>query len=484
MMLNTNNSIFILNILLLPSFVLLWTDFSETRLIKNGIYDLHQLQAFCPSYKILRGFTFEHPTNSTIRIAMNCIPLDKSIKYQYADINNNTRPITITNNSMMWLEQQEILCGQSQVLLGFAIFIYNNVMNFAYTCLPIPNSSCYNENTLLSKVFPFPNGDLKRITFPPIVASPYYGGLQGFKLTVRRVNEEEKWKAFISYSWCLFGNDIKSEEELIKSTGINVDLYFKYTDNNIDKVLDFLTSFKRIYFRFKDLISFSPHYIVNIRDEKEIAKIPKEEISLNCTEDGRYCLEDVKENTGKSMVMESLKQLCLGTDMVSYSSIYFKEMYFEYLYTYKTKCIHKSGIIDCGESVLDMYGVHQWSIEQCFQDNFEDPHHLKGKNKLFEREYLLMKENNIKEKDLPLIKLNNKITIYNLDEDSLIKQICKILGNIPQCKKEKEEEPESNNLWIILSVIFICFVIVGIILFVVLKLRKKKGKRLYLINKN
>ena len=64
MMLNTNNSIFILNILLLPSFVLLWTDFSETRLIKNGIYDLHQLQAFCPSYKILRGFTFEHHKNS------------------------------------------------------------------------------------------------------------------------------------------------------------------------------------------------------------------------------------------------------------------------------------------------------------------------------------------------------------------------------------------------------------------------------------
>ena len=79
-----------------------------------------------------------------------------------------------------------------------------------------------------------------------------------------------------------------------------------------------------------------------------------------------------------------------------------------------------------------------------------------------------MKENNIKEKDLPLIKLNNKITIFNLDEDNLIEQICKILGDIPQCKKEKEEQPESNNLWIILTVIFTCFVVLGIIIFAVL----------------
>ena len=37
----TNNTFFYVNIFLLPIIVLAWTDFVETRVFKNGLYDLH-----------------------------------------------------------------------------------------------------------------------------------------------------------------------------------------------------------------------------------------------------------------------------------------------------------------------------------------------------------------------------------------------------------------------------------------------------------
>lgn len=480
----TNNTFFYVNIFLLPIIVLAWTDFSETRVFKNGLYDLHYLQAQCPLSKIMRGFAIEKPTKSTIRIAMNCIPLDKSIKYMYQEITNSTSPQECVDDRFIWLDKHQVLCKEGHVLIGFTIFMFDKKCHLSYTCLPIPKSSCYNKNYLSTSYFPLPKGQLESKGFPKILAPPYNAGLQGFEFVVNYHKDDIHWEARFNYSWCLFPESVEtidSESVNLKNTGIDIDLYIKYSQENIKKSLQFIIDFKEIFTKFKEYISFTPHILINVTSNEEQDKLSNDFKNAHCINEGKYCLNKIDNIQGKQLIMESLKQSCLGTDLILFSSDSIKELFFEYIFVYQNKCINQTGVINCGDEVLQMFGVQKWTTERCIQESFENREKLSGENSIIERENLIIQEKNFTFDEFPYLTVNdNKI---NLSKNEVISIICRVLGNITQCNESNLNKQGGTFLSVILRIMLVFFAL--FLIYIIYKYIKVhfSHNNLYLLNK-
>lgn len=460
----TNNTFIYVNIFLFPIIVLAWTDFSETRVYKNGLYDLHYLQAHCPISKIMRGFAIEKPTKSTIRVAMNCIPLDKSIKYMYQEITNYTSPEDCKDNRFIWLDKHKILCKEGHVLIGFTFFMFDQKCHLSYTCIPIPKSSCYNKNYFSTNYFPLPKGHLESKGFSMILAPSYNAGLQGFELVMKFYHDDKQWEARLNYSWCWLPEIGDTNESVSpKNIGIDIDLYIKYNKENIKKTLQNILDFKEIFTKFKDYISFTPHILVNVTSNEEQSKLSNDFKNEHCINEGKYCLNKIDNIQGKQLIMESLKQSCLGTDLILFSPDSIKEIFFEYIFVYQNKCINQTGVISCGDEALQMFGVQKWATERCIQESFENKEKLSGFNSIIERENLIIQEKNIIFDEFPYLTINDKKITLNKKE--VISVICSYLGNIIQCKESNLNNQRVSLLsllliitLILLSLFLICII--------------------------
>ena len=179
--------------------------------------------------------------------------------------------------------------------------------------------------------------------------------------------------------------------------------------------------------------------------------------------------------------MESLKQSCLGTDLILFSSDSIKELFFEYIFVYQNKCINQTGVINCGDEVLQMFGVQKWTTERCIQESFENREKLSGENSIIERENFIIQEKNFTFDEFPYVTVNeNKII---LSKNEVISIICRVLGNITQCNESNLNKQGGSFLSVILRIMLVFFAL--FLIYIIYKYIKVhfSHNNLYLLNK-
>jgi len=107
----------------------------------------------------------------------------------------------------------------------------------------------------------------------------------------------------------------------------------------------------------------------------------------NCICGGKYCAADPDgdlPNTGKDVLMEDLRQLCL-------IRTYQKEIWWQYATHYEESCIFGNDMKDCSQKIMEQIYVDPADVERCVQYSFDNSDLSKcTSNMLFDQERVAM----------------------------------------------------------------------------------------------
>lgn len=427
--------VFFISSIFINNLVVSWTDFSETRVIKGGLRDIMNLPAFCPVTKYLRGISLDHPTHSTIRWALQCSPLNENKEYKYMEKSFSTSGTKCDKkNQFHCLKDHPILCPPGSILKGFNIYNYD-LLAVSFTCLSVHNAVCLNSNSVSSEPFYIKNNSLKSSDFKPVITENFNSAIQGFHLDIDDTTDTTHFK----YSFCFFNNHEAEKEkefdktnvtQIVETTGVNIDFYFYLVE---EKSLKFLSDFSSVSKKFKDYISFTPHYLMNTTMKNYLGK---DEIEKNCINNGEFCLKPYKKrSSGYHLLLETVKQLCIFNE-AQIGDRYNKDLYFEYIYTYRTDCLKDNLRADCGANLFEMYGLGKVFFSHCIQSSFSNQEEMNGENKILKKQFMISNDKNIDK--ISLFINGAKIEDYSISK--VVDHLCKIMPKIKPCMHEEEDD--------------------------------------------
>ena len=468
--------IFLLSVL--PS-SLSWTDFSQTVINTNGIYDLYKLKASCPRNMAIRGFALDKPSLSTLRWALQCIKpsnLDKS----KALVSKKTNVDKCDDSRIIWLDRHYIKCDPDQVLHSFTFLNNGNEKEcyFLYECLPLTSSLCHFNLDQPSKTVNNHLGDLRKFPLLPVIANQKDSALIGFQFRMS-YNDNNIWETFIYYGWCV--TSVPNYNS--KSTGIDVEVFFKLDDA---KMITFLSDFYEYYRRIEKYISFTPHYLINGNaqyTEEYIHDVNYlDYITNNCVSKGKYCYDippNSDENSmGRYFLLETVRQQCIHhSATVGSMRNNIKGLYWDFIYYYKNHCSPESAFrLNCGSEIFDKYNFNGYNVMQCIANSFGGSEGIynddlcDNDNKILERESVIAKEKNITIENSPVIIIDGNKYITKLQPKLVFEEIClKIIKAldyyVTPCAKYYQRYKTAGRLMKVLITVFILlfvFIIWGI----------------------
>ena len=136
--------------ILLPTILFCFTDFSETVISSKGILSLFGIKAYCYNGSILRGIALQKPTPSTIRWALQCVPMEVDGRHISHHVSDQVECLNDPNG--YWLSKIDIRCPPERVLYGLSIELYNkDLCGVHYLCQKVDGALCLNYNKVESK---------------------------------------------------------------------------------------------------------------------------------------------------------------------------------------------------------------------------------------------------------------------------------------------------------------------------------------------
>ena len=149
---------------------------------------------------------------------------------------------------------------------------------------------------------------------------------------------------------------------------VAVDIW--YTPNS-HVAEEFLANFSSLALVLKEYLTFRPHHYIldgNHMQCEGQAEDPKQSCYSMCTNNGRYCSISHGYNhrgvTGKEIVTESLRQICL---LKHYSN----EWFWTYISHFKTLCDNTDYFAnkDCVKDAMKHSKINEQVIEECMKDS-------------------------------------------------------------------------------------------------------------------
>ena len=463
------------NLFVLSTFFLIicnvhaWTDFSEMISLHTENYtELNHIVAYCSKGRVMRGFKFEFPTQHTFRIAFQCVPLENEISYSEKIYNDNAIDCGSTN-IFEYFHSRKIQCNNNEVLQGFGFHNYNGHCNLFYTCFKSQTFLCFNNIThhkTEPAIYSKTNNKYTKLYFPEVISAPFNSAIQGFILNNH-----------FTYSECLLISQKNIPSSLTQSVGLDISMYFMLTKSNLLSNLDLILLLEDLYKKYKSILSFTVHYLIIQPPHSKVSLYQKESCILN----KKYCLDpiDTYSLVGSALVNETIKQICIAHEINKSNDIDSLQAYFNYIFAYKEKCISKSGDLNCGLNVIEMYGIQKLNLENCFNQSFDN---RLNDNMLLQREYTISKENQITKDKNGIVIVNGKSFIKEPKETNnqliarLEKYICSNLNSLNYlCNNNNnsvhvttikhEEKLSSGMKWFLVFVLSSALVITVISLF-------------------
>ena len=396
--------------ILLPTILFCFTDFSETVISSKGILSLFGIKAYCYNGSILRGIALQKPTPSTIRWALQCVPMEVDGRHISHHVSDQVECLNDPNG--YWLSKIDIRCPPERVLYGLSIELYNkDLCGVHYLCQKVDGALCLNYNKVESNTIPYPNNVSKEsLTTLPIVAGDYYAGIQGFRLNVNKGSMK------YMYSWCALPqyDNNNNLDNLAKDNDLNIEMYFRLDDSkSVKYIVDVIGGVKKT---FKDaiLFSFYPHYIKPLKGSEQ----------------------------------ESIKQSCIYEID--------KDVYFDYMEEYYINCSNSN---NCGEQILNNYNVSKQDLNKCIQNMNE--------NRYLNSEMKIIKDNKY---SIPSLFINSRLSQMKTKEE-IFSHLCHNTTNIllPQCQDILSSQNESSaSTFKIIIIILISIILVAVCLRLIL----------------
>ena len=248
-----------------------------------------------------------------------------------------------------------------------------------------------------------------------------------------------------------------------KSHRIRLEIHFivEKTDNTVrydiwftpdqENVYRFLTDFHRYQNLLNEKAILGVHYITYPYFSYEPnSNTPVED----CLGSGLYCVRPGNTITdGALIVLESIKQKCIYKyTYENNSSAISKNLFWKYMINFYEKCISNTNFYDklCSDTILNIIGLNNREIDQCFSDSFIGSSYEKQKqnsnkilkNKILDEEYEIRKRNYITR--VPSLTINGKLYDGSWKSEYVFDALCASLNKKPYvCFTEGTQEVKS-----------------------------------------
>lgn len=147
----------------------------------------------------------------------------------------------------------------------------------------------------------------------------------------------------------------------------------------------------------------------------------------NCLGGGRYCAPDPDEVTsgpltGRDVMQEDLRQMCLLEVLESDSSFYSYSKYFEFQKEFVSKCFDKLNVDSCSEGVMKKLQINVDGVNQCVKSSFGAGDKVLSTNGKLDEEIEFWRSNGLHL--YPAIILNHQTYKGSMDNSAILNGIC------------------------------------------------------------
>jgi hypothetical protein len=254
---------------------------------------------------------------------------------------------------------------------------------------------------------------------------------------------------------------LKLQFEVRKNDFVVMDLWFSARDT---RSVRFLGEFAFYGDKFaKKELAFTPHYALwNCEDCKETGY---DKDNPNCISGGRYCAPDpdgFDELTGRDVLMEDLRQLCVYT-LTSEEDTY--SLWFDYMMNFNSTCFSNLSE-ECSKRVMEKLGISSKDVLTCVKNSFA------GNNTAFDDNALMKKEKDAwKTNQLgfyPALLINTLMYRGDMEGLQVAKTICASFFESPEVcldlEKIRYEESSGVSTSLVVVVVILSIVVVAAVL--------------------
>jgi len=164
----------------------------------------------------------------------------------------------------------------------------------------------------------------------------------------------------------------------MKKGGTNV-TYEIWMSADQDITRSFLNEFAPYARKLKDITVMTPHYVLWYCSE--CRSVGYTFNTPDCVSSGRYCAPDPDGPgplTGKHVVLEDLRQICLYREA--------KESWWNYIQLMNKTCPTNTFDSDCYKGVFQASGINSEKVEKCMENSFSLPGNYSSDNNLLKNE--------------------------------------------------------------------------------------------------
>lgn len=222
---------------------------------------------------------------------------------------------------------------------------------------------------------------------------------------------------------------------------------------------------------------FTPKYVVIQCLTCEFDNFSKSEI--DCLGGGRYCAPDPDGPgpiTGKNIVQEDLRQLCMFDQIKDDSKVLSYKNYFKFQERFAKECGLTDYTKKCSEKIIKSLGFDMGLLEKCYQESFEGGKETDiAVNKRLGAEIDFWLSNGLN--FYPAVIVNGQLYRGDLDNDAVIVGICagySYMSRPDFCKSKPTEKTASGFRT---STVIIALLIFFAVLFAVLLIYRYISKK-------
>lgn len=222
------------------------------------------------------------------------------------------------------------------------------------------------------------------------------------------------------------------------------------------------------YFRvLEKSAKFEPHYAIWYCPG---CSADSQKVKEMCVSGGKYCFPNPTDGktTGKELVLEDLKQICIYKDNT--------ENWWRYMEKFDLDCIDYSDMKTCSTKIMGDLSIDKEKIDKCIDDSFEkaagETTNMElNDNSILKKERISLNEYNILQ--WPEVIINGNMFRGNLEADLIFNAICASLKDAPEeCKLSNPVPADSDGVSVGVVLLIVAISIVVIFLLMIFVYRR------------